>query len=113
MSAVTVVTTTSTDATVMPACSSQPAPDPPHGDDSTPYNVRVSRLPKGVLDRDSLAARLGIDPGSVTRYVHRGDGPEPDGHIGSSPWWYEKTVSEWLANRPGRGAGGGRRKSES
>lgn len=37
-----------------------------------------------------------------------GDLPAPDETFGRSPVWNEETINEWIANRPGRGAGGGR-----
>ncbi|KWT61845.1 hypothetical protein ADL21_11205 [Streptomyces albus subsp. albus] len=37
-----------------------------------------------------------------------GDFPPPDDTFGRSPVWREGTIDIWLANRPGRGAGGGR-----
>lgn len=37
-----------------------------------------------------------------------GDLPKPDETFGRSPVWSAETVSEWIAQRPGRGAGGGR-----
>jgi hypothetical protein len=64
-----------------------------------------------ILDRAAVAARLGIDPDSVTRYVHRKQMPAPDGRAGQSPWWYETTIAEWEPTRPGQGAGGGRPRS--
>ncbi|QYC54386.1 helix-turn-helix DNA binding domain protein [Microbacterium phage Pickles13] len=37
-----------------------------------------------------------------------GDLPAPDETFGRSPVWSSDTVTEWIASRPGRGAGGGR-----
>lgn len=59
--------------------------------------------PPGIVDRTMLAERLGVNPESITTYVKRGQAPEPDGVIGNSPWWYEQTIAEWIAKRPGRG----------
>ncbi len=70
-----------------------------------PSSLEGSRT---ILDRAAVAARLGIHPDSVTRYINRGQCPEPDGRAGQSPWWHEATIYGWIANRPGRGAGGGR-----
>jgi len=42
--------------------------------------------------------------------------PAPDGHIGKSPWWNPERHDEftmWMASRPGRGAGGGRKPKPS
>ena len=41
--------------------------------------------------------------------VRPGDLPEPDEVFGRSPVWHKDTIDRWEANRPGRGAGGGRR----
>lgn len=65
--------------------------------------ARMKGPPPGVLDRAMFAAKLGIEPGSVTRYVNRREAPEPDGYVGLSPWWYEATVTKWIAERPGTG----------
>lgn len=40
--------------------------------------------------------------------VKPGDLPAPDETFGRSPVWDAATISEWIASRPGRGAGGGR-----
>ena len=61
-----------------------------------------------ILDRAALAARLGIHPDSITRYLARRWVPAPDGHAGRSPWWYKATIDAWEPTRPGQGAGGGR-----
>jgi predicted DNA-binding transcriptional regulator AlpA len=61
-----------------------------------------------ILDRAAMAALAGVAQKSVTRYWERGQMPQPDGWVSGRPWWYETTAKEWLANRPGRGAGGGR-----
>jgi predicted DNA-binding transcriptional regulator AlpA len=61
-----------------------------------------------ILDRAAVAERLGIHRDSVTRLINRGQCPEPDGRAGQAPWWYEATITAWIASRPGRGAGGGR-----
>jgi hypothetical protein len=37
-----------------------------------------------------------------------GDFPAPDDRIGRVPLWKASTVKRWIANRPGRGAFGGR-----
>jgi predicted DNA-binding transcriptional regulator AlpA len=65
-----------------------------------------------ILDRAAVAARVGVAAKSVTRYWERGQMPQPDGWVSGRPWWYETTIEEWLANRPGRGAGGGRPRKE-
>ena len=60
------------------------------------------------LDRGEVAELAGIAPESVSRYLVRGDFPQPDRHFGRSPVWLRSTVERWKAERPGRGAGGGR-----
>lgn len=37
-----------------------------------------------------------------------GDFPAPDEVISGVPLWRPKTITTWVSNRPGRGAGGGR-----
>ncbi|MEV2277687.1 hypothetical protein AB0I72_19075 [Nocardiopsis sp. NPDC049922] len=37
-----------------------------------------------------------------------GDFPPPDRKYGRSPVWLPETIDQWVENRPGRGAGGGR-----
>lgn len=37
-----------------------------------------------------------------------GDLPPPDETFGRSPVWASDTITTWIAERPGRGAGGGR-----
>lgn len=65
-----------------------------------------------LLDREQVAARVGIEPASVTRYLVRGGFPEPDRRFGRSPAWFASTVDRWLQSRPGQGAGGGRPRKE-
>lgn len=73
-----------------------------------------------VLNRDAVAALLGLKPKSISTYLteSREGGryekhpfPKPDGTIGRAPWWNPKRRDEllkWAAERPGQGAGGGR-----
>ena len=42
-----------------------------------------------------------------------GDLPPPDKHFGKSPVWRPDTIRAFMANRPGRGTGGGRRADET
>lgn len=60
------------------------------------------------LTTREVADQLGITPASWRSYVARGDAPAPDGHLGSTPWWKQSTVTRWQAARPGQGVGGGR-----
>ena len=41
-------------------------------------------------------------------FIRPGDLPKPDDTYGRSPVWLPSTIEQWMANRPGRGAGGGR-----
>jgi hypothetical protein len=80
--------------------------------------VSVGGLP--VLNRDAVAALLGLKPKSISQYLtesrpggryERHPFPAPDGTIGRAPWWHPKREDEiraWAAARPGQGAGGGR-----
>lgn len=60
------------------------------------------------LTTAEVAKLVGVTPASWRSMVSRGSAPEPDGHLGSTPWWTRKTITRWQATRPGRGAGGGR-----
>ena len=60
------------------------------------------------LTAADVAEQLGISAASFRSYVHRGDGPQPDGHLGRTPWWSQTTIDTWKAARPGQGVGGGR-----
>jgi predicted DNA-binding transcriptional regulator AlpA len=66
------------------------------------------------LDQTAVAARLGVTRATIQRYRSADRGkygfPEPDGMIGRTPWWKPETIDAWAANRPGKGAGGGRPK---
>lgn len=57
----------------------------------------------GYLTNADLAELLGIKLGSVHRYRVRGDIPPPDEYVGRTPLWKQKTIDEWLKNRPGHG----------
>lgn len=57
------------------------------------------------LSRTELAERIGVQPTSLGRYKL----PEPDAMIGATRGWLPTTIDEWHAQRPGRGAGAGRK----
>jgi hypothetical protein len=62
------------------------------------------------LDTRGVAAHLGLKPKTITRYNaadfrERYGFPEPDGHLGGRPWWWDTTIDAW--ERPGRGYRGG------
>lgn len=81
----------------------------PDGSDADPY-----------LDTREAAALAGVAYATMRYYLqqaraHRaagkprpGDLPEPDRYFGRSPAWRRSTITTWLDNRPGQGAGGGR-----
>lgn len=71
----------------------------------------AQRKPVPYLSRAQLAERIGLTSGSLSKYKL----PTPDVVIGpvnddgtiprgSTRGWTLKTVDEWNANRPGRGA---------
>lgn len=74
----------------------------------------------GQLDIADVAARTGLAVSTVRAYhaeatqrrregtSRPGDLPAPDQVIGASPAWLVATIDQWVANRPGRGAGAGR-----
>lgn len=39
-----------------------------------------------------------------------GDLPEPDATFARTPAWKRETIDDWKLRRPGRGAGGGRKR---
>lgn len=77
-----------------------------------------------VMDIESIAERLDVGVESVRVYHQQSarnrregtpsprDMPPPTGIAGRAPWWATAVIEDWIPNRPGRGAGGGRRNSE-
>lgn len=68
--------------------------------------------------RSEINRRHGADPvlscklcKSGEHYPKTGDLPPPDRKFGRSPVWKPTTIESWRPRRPGRGAGGGRRKA--
>lgn len=55
------------------------------------------------MDIAQAAAHLGLSPATVRAYRRDGRWPEPDGHMGQSGWWWQSTIDEWQAARPGKG----------
>ncbi|MET4614097.1 hypothetical protein ABIC28_005110 [Rhodococcus sp. PvR044] len=49
-----------------------------------------------------------IKPMTYYSYEARGQAPARIGKVGNSPVYDRRKVLEWINNRPGRGAGGGR-----
>lgn len=67
-----------------------------------------------LMDTNAVAALLGVTRSTISTYLARGRMPQPDLRIAGGPVWHRATITEWAANRPGRGAGGGRpRKTET
>lgn len=59
--------------------------------------------PDRQLDTSAVARLAGIKPESLRRQRVRGVVPEPDGYLGTTPWWWESTIRVWLRARPARG----------
>lgn len=57
------------------------------------------------LSRSEFAERIGVKPASMGRYKL----PEPDAMIGDVRGWTTETIDAWHADRPGKGAGAGRK----
>jgi len=55
-----------------------------------------------LLDVAAVAEMLGIQPRTWTSYVARGQAPEPDGHVGRSPWWAPATIERYRQERDAR-----------
>lgn len=48
-----------------------------------------------------IATRAGITQQTWRSYVSRDQAPRPDGWFDRrTPWWWESTITAWLANRP-------------
>lgn len=56
------------------------------------------------LTADDVAAALGIKRDTWYSYVTRGQAPKPDGTFGRQRWWWQATIDQWRAARPGPGA---------
>ncbi len=55
------------------------------------------------LTTADVARLAGVAPASIRTYRGRGVIPQPDGYLGSTPWWHRSTIDAWLAGRPKRG----------
>lgn len=53
------------------------------------------------LGTNDVAARLGVKPATVRSWLARGQMPQPDCRIGSTPGWKAETIDDWDAKRPG------------
>lgn len=56
------------------------------------------------LSLTEFAERVGLKPATLAKYKL----PEPDAMIGGTRGWLPKSIDDWQANRPGKGAGAGR-----
>ena len=56
------------------------------------YSLRMDNKQLSVED---VAQRLSVQPSTVRAYLARQQMPEPDGRIGSTPWWWAKTIEQW------------------
>jgi predicted DNA-binding transcriptional regulator AlpA len=56
------------------------------------------------LSLTEIAQRLGITTGALAGYKL----PGSDAYIGRTRGWKPETIDQWNAERPDRGAGGGR-----
>jgi hypothetical protein len=66
--------------------------------------------PEDLLDETEAAAFLEMDRSLWIRYAKLPvyPRPAPEEVIGGQSHWYRRTLIEWKANRPGKGAGAGR-----
>ncbi|MDN5917825.1 MAG: hypothetical protein L0I76_22465 [Pseudonocardia sp.] len=67
--------------------------------------------PDDLFDASEAAALAGIELTTWLRYDERDRGlvPDPDAVLHGQKHYRRGTLATWLANRPGRGAGSGRR----
>lgn len=78
----------------------------------TPEPLPTAENDADLLDAEEARQQIPTDqrPAASTwrSYLSDGTGPPPDTTIAGVPFWHRITVPAWLANRPGRGTGGGR-----
>ncbi|MDX3860057.1 MarR family transcriptional regulator [Streptomyces europaeiscabiei] len=55
-----------------------------------------------MWDTAAVAAFLGVQPKTVREYVARKTLPQPDGRLGRSLFWYERTIRNFDRPGPGR-----------
>ena len=51
--------------------------------------------PLAVLGLSELASVLGVKPGTVRQWHHRGQLPEPDAVLACGPVWRQSTIDKW------------------
>lgn len=56
-------------------------------------------MPNGQMTTQEIADYLQVEESTVRSYHARGQMPEPDGRLGSTPWWLTKTITEWNDQR--------------
>ena len=56
-----------------------------------------------LLSVREAAARIGVQPRTISRYRARGELPAPDEVVSGRPRWRGSTLDQWHENRPGRG----------
>jgi predicted DNA-binding transcriptional regulator AlpA len=68
-----------------------------------------------LLDRRGVAEHIGVKPTTISTYLYEGQMPEPALRLGRTrrPVWTRQQIDEWVASRPGQGAGGGRPRKEA
>lgn len=64
---------------------------------------------RNMMTLSDIAEDLGVKYETAVVYHSRGTLPAADEHVGHSPLWKRTTYTRWKNNRPGRGAGGGRK----
>ena len=62
-----------------------------------PAGLSPKKSPDDRLPTAKVAALAGVTVGSVREYRRRGTIPEPDGRLGSTPWWFRSTIEQWIA----------------
>lgn len=67
--------------------------------------------PCTLVDTDGVAGMLAVRRETVSAYLARGYLPAPAGRIAAGPVWDLADVEAWVVARPGRGAGGGRKRA--
>lgn len=56
-----------------------------------------------LLGVREAAARIGVQPRTISRYRARGELPHPDEVVSGRPRWRASTIDSWAQTRPGRG----------
>lgn len=67
--------------------------------DAADAERKLSAMCGQILGTADIERAVGIKAASVRRLVTRGTFPQPDGHLGVTPWWHAETVAEWQRTR--------------